>query len=96
MPVLTYQLRDDGLYLHTDRGLLMALTPYTARAVRVRCTLRDTFSTRESLMVTARPAAIPFTVAETPERLVFATDELVIEIDRQTAAFTYRDQAGGC
>ncbi len=94
MPVLTYQLRDDGLYLHTDRGLLMALTPYTARAVRVRCTLRDTFSTRESLMVTARPAAIPFTVAETPERLVFATDELVIEIDRQTAAFTYRDRAG--
>ncbi len=93
MTTLTYQIRDDGLYLHTGRGML-ALTPYTARAVRVRYTLRDAFSTRESLMVTAQPAAIPFTVTETPEKLVFATDALAIEIDRQTAAFTYRDQTG--
>jgi len=93
MTTLTYQIRDDGLHVQTDRGML-ALTPYTARTVRVRYTLRSEFSTRESLMVTAQPADAAFIVAETPEKLIFATDELVIEIDRQTAAFAYRDRQG--
>lgn len=95
MPTLTYEVRPDGLYIRQDDGWL-ALTPFTPRATRVRYTLGPEFSARPSLIVTAQPDPdVRFTVEETPDRLRFATSELTIEIDRQTAAFTYRDSQGG-
>jgi len=94
MPILNYSLQPDGLYLRCAQGQL-ALTPYTARSVRIRYTLGEQFSARQSLIVVAQPKAdIAFTVAETPGHLLFSTAELVIEINRQTGAFTYRDRRG--
>ena len=94
MSTLTYEVRPDGLYIHRDRGWL-ALTPYTPRAIRVRYTLKPEFSARPSLIVVSQPEAdICFSVAETPDSLLFTTSELIIEIDRQSAAFTYRDNQG--
>jgi alpha-D-xyloside xylohydrolase len=94
MPLLSYTSTSDGLYIQSDRGWL-ALIPFTPRAVRVRYTLRDTFSTQPSLMVTCPPQdGHSFKVDETPTHLVFSTAEISIAIDRQTLAFTYRDRHG--
>ena len=94
MPVLTYEIRPDGLYIHTDQGWL-ALTPYTSRAIRIRYSLNPEFSARPSLMVVAQPEEdICFAVEAASECLLFTTSELTIEINRQTAAFTYRDSQG--
>lgn len=94
MSILDYMLRSDGLYLHCTQGM-MALTPYTPRAIRVRYTLGSEFSAQPSLMVVATPAlGVHFTVEERPSHLIFATAEVTIVIDRQTAAFTYYDRQG--
>jgi alpha-D-xyloside xylohydrolase len=97
MPILTYEVRPDGLYIETDSGTgrgLLALTPYTPHAIRVRYTLRPAFSDKPSLIVVAQPAAAHFTVRETPGSLLFATAGVTISIDRHTLAFTYRDSQG--
>jgi alpha-D-xyloside xylohydrolase len=94
MPILSYETRTDGLYIQTDHGRL-ALTPYSPQAVRVRYTLEPEFGSRPSLVVTAcPPSGIHFSVQETPAALVISTAEIQIEIDRQTAAFLYRDAHG--
>jgi alpha-D-xyloside xylohydrolase len=94
MPILTYETRPDGLYIRTDQGWL-ALTPYTPRAIRIRYTLKSEFSVRTSLMIVAQSEVdVRFAVEETPDCLRFATSELEIDINRQTAAFTYRDSQG--
>ena len=94
MPPLTYSLRDNELQLHTGRGCI-SLTPYTSRTVRVRYTLGEEFSSAESLMVVSRPDAnVNFTIAEEPDCLIVSTADLTIEIDRRSAAFTYRDNSG--
>ncbi|CAG0937632.1 alpha-glucosidase [Thermoflexales bacterium] len=94
MPILTYSVQIHELTIQTDCGYL-ALTPYTPRAIRVRYSLKPEFSAKASLIVTAQPdLGIQFRVQETPDRLLFATSEVVIAIDRQTVAFTYSDRHG--
>src|SRR5512137_1548559 len=94
MPILTYSVQLHELTIQTDCGHL-ALTPYTPRAIRVRYSLKPEFSPKASLIVTAQPDPnVQFTVQETPDRLVFATSDVVITIDRQTAAFSYCDRHG--
>ncbi len=94
MPALRHTLQPDELILELGEGR-MALTPVTPRVVRVRYTTRPAFSSRQSLMVVPQRAEhVPFTVRETPEYITFSTSTLTIDIDRQTAAFTYRDAAG--
>ena len=94
MPPLTYSLRENEVQLHTRPGCI-SLTPYTSRTVRVRTTLRDEFNTAESLMVVARPDAdVRFEILEEPDCLILSTAELTIEVDRHSAAFTYRDNNG--
>ena len=94
MPILTYSVQLHELTIQTDCGYL-ALTPYTPHAIRVRYSLKPEFSAKASLIVTAQlDPNVRFTVQETPDRLVFATSEVVIAIDRQTLAFTYCDKHG--
>jgi len=94
MASFDYSIRPDGLYLQGAQGM-MALTPSTPRTLRVRYTLQPEFSSKPSLMVVAQPErTAPFTVEETPDRLIFATTEITVAIDWQTAAFTYYDNLG--
>ena len=94
MPALRHTLQPDELILELGE-CRMALTPVTPRVVRVRYTTRSAFSSRQSLMIVPKRAEhVPFTVRETPEHIVFETSALTIDIDRKTAAFTYRDAAG--
>jgi alpha-D-xyloside xylohydrolase len=58
----------------------------------MRYTERSEFSGQPSLMIVAQPDDhVRFDVRETEASLLFSTDDLTIEIDRQTLAFTYLD-----
>lgn len=94
MPILTHLVQPDGLFIESTQGRLL-LTPYTSRSIRIRYTLRSEFGAQRSLSVVARPeVGAGFSVVEASDRLIFATAEVTIEIDRQTVAFTYRDARG--
>src|SRR5512133_2755270 len=94
MPILTYKTQPDGLLIQSDQGWL-GLTIYSSRAVRVRYTEQSAFSNKPSLMVVAQPDERGrFNIRETAASLLFSTDDLTIEIDRQTLAFTYCDSKG--
>ena len=94
MAALQVAVQPDELILEHGAGR-MALTPVTPRVVRVRYTTKAAFSSRQSLMVVPQRAPnAPFTVRETSEYITFSTSALTIDIDRQTAAFTYRTSDG--
>lgn len=100
MTILSYSSGPEGLMIESDRGYLV-LTPYTARAIRVRYGLQQAITPSAghagsgSLIVTAGPDPLThFTVNETVEGLFFSTTEVRISINRQTLAFTYYDNLG--
>jgi alpha-D-xyloside xylohydrolase len=91
MKVKSYAADARALTLSTDCGLVV-VSPMTPRAVRVRYTREAELSRLPSL--TVRPEAhvgspVPFTIDVTEEALCLSTGPLSIEIDRQTAAFSY-------
>jgi alpha-D-xyloside xylohydrolase len=74
---------------------LIKLTPYSAEIIRVRYTLGRTFSAQASLMIVAQASApVEFTVSEMEDCLLVSTAALSIQINKQTAAFTYLDSSG--
>ena len=94
--VVSHEVDGDGLTIRLEDGLL-SLTPVTSRAIRVRYTLEEAFSTKPSLTVLPAPAGaapVRFSVQDRGSQLILSTEALSIEIDRETAAFTYRDTAG--
>lgn len=94
MPILTHIAQPNGLLIESTQGRLL-LTPYTPRSIRIRATLGAGFDGQGSLSVIASPQPdVRFTVTEAADRLIFTTSEVMIEVDRQTAAFTYRDACG--
>jgi alpha-D-xyloside xylohydrolase len=71
------------------------LNLYSSRSIRVRYTERSEFSNTPSLMIIAQPDEhVRFEVREDERSLLFSTDDLTIEIDRQMLAFTYCDRTG--
>lgn len=94
--IMSHEVDARGLTMRLEQGLL-SLTPRSARTVRIRYTLADELSTKPSLTVVDAPAdaaAVRFHVQDRGSMLLLSTDALTIEIDRDTAAFTYRDAAG--
>ncbi len=94
--IASHEVDAGGLTVRLEQGLL-SLTPRSSRTVRIRYTLADELSTKPSLTVVDPPAdarPVRFRVQDRGSLLVLSTDVLAIEIDRQTAAFTYRDAAG--
>lgn len=94
MSVTSYQIQPNGLSLETSQGILQ-LIAYTSSIVRVRYSLASTPATQESLMIVAQPLPeVTCAVQETAHTLIFTTDALAIEIQKETAAFVYRDRQG--
>jgi alpha-D-xyloside xylohydrolase len=94
--ILSHHVDAARLTIQTERGLI-AIEPRTDRTLRVRYTLASELSHKPSITVTRKAAeaqAAAFRFEERPDALVLATESLVVEIDRRTAAFTYRDSAG--
>ena len=97
MRILSHVADDRGLTLRTDHGMV-SITPVTSRTVRIRYTLEAEFSRKPSLTVLPEALAGPpvaFVVEDGDAGLKLSTDALVVEIDRATAALTYRTPDGG-
>jgi alpha-D-xyloside xylohydrolase len=91
MKVLSHHSDARHLTIQTDRGLLV-VSPITPRTVRIRYTLEAELSHQPSLTVLPEAlggSPIPFTVEPARCALRLSTEALVIDIDRDTAAFTY-------
>ena len=91
---IRYSRLQHSVLIETAEGLI-ELTPYAADIVRVRYTLGRAWSTQASLMIVAQAqAAVDFTICETEHSLSVSTAALSIQINKQTAAFTYLDSSG--
>ncbi|HET8842636.1 MAG TPA: TIM-barrel domain-containing protein, partial [Ktedonobacteraceae bacterium] len=94
MRVTAYQTQPNGLRIETTAGTLQ-LIAYTANIVRICYALEPTPSTLDSLMIVAQPSpGIACEVQETPHMLIFTTSAIEIQIQKETAAFVYRDRQG--
>ncbi len=94
--VVAHETDGHGLTIRLDHGLL-SVVPVTTRTFRVRFTLEDAFSLKPSLTVIAdrqQSPPVAFHVDEHAGNLTISTAALSVTIDRETAAFTYRDAAG--
>jgi len=94
MNIDTYSTGQQGLTLESeDRTLLVA--PVTDSIVRVVYTGDEVSSAEDSYMIESLPESdVDWTVRESEETLTLVTDDLSLEIDRETAAFTWRDADG--
>ena len=94
MKVTSYHAQPHGLRIETTEGTLQLIT-YTANIVRVRYALEPPPFARESLMIVAQAVPeIAYEVQETPHMLIFTTSAIEIQIQKETAAFVYRDRQG--
>ena len=93
--IVSHLVTHQGLTVHLDHGLI-SVVPVTNRTFRIRYTLADAFSQQHSLTVLSERLQSPvsFDVDEREDALVIGTDALSIEMDRETAAFAYRDATG--
>lgn len=68
----------------------------TPGIARIRYTLNAELSGKESLMVVSRPEAetVPYTITELPGHLQISTAQLMIEVDKESCAFSYRAADG--
>ncbi len=96
MRIVSYEVDARALTMCGGRGVL-SISPVSARTVRIRYTLEPGSIRTASLIVTADLAAeppAPFRVEERGGHLILSTAALVVEIDRSTAAITYRAADG--
>jgi alpha-D-xyloside xylohydrolase len=94
MQLIQHKVHADEVIIETSNGF-MKLVPYSDCMVRVRYAMTEEFSSTESLMIqpiTRTPVEIQ--VTETSESLIVAIPKLTIQINKQTAAFTYLDSSG--
>jgi alpha-D-xyloside xylohydrolase len=75
-------------------GLAKTILFYGPDTVRVNANLGTNYWTAPSLVVTARPQAVPFTIAETSTTLTIASAALTIEVNKATSALRFLDAQG--
>lgn len=94
MKVIEYTHCKDHLLLRCTKGNVKII-PYTDSIIRIRYTLADNFTAKESLMIEQdAQQEVAFSISETSNDLLFATNNVGIRIDKSTAAFTYMDASG--
>ena len=93
--VRSYGSAPGGVRFQLANGLMEIDLP-AADVVRVRYSSLDKLPSRESLVVTGRPATqLPsFTVREQGAEIVILTDKLMISVDRTTGGIAYSDPRG--
>jgi alpha-D-xyloside xylohydrolase len=75
-------------------GVTKTVLFYSPSTVRVNANLGENYWTARSLVVTATPGKIPFSVSETSTLLRIATEKLRISVDKQTGALRFADARG--
>lgn len=94
MKINNYSYSSEALRLNLDNGII-EIKPVTYNILRIRYTLQDSFSARESLMCVPLPKIpISFDLKETQKYLSLRTKKIELRIDRDTSAFTYCDANG--
>ncbi|RCW64278.1 TIM-barrel domain-containing protein [Saliterribacillus persicus] len=94
MQIVTYEKLNNQLLIKCKTGL-MKIIPYTDSIIRIRYTLENEFNEKESLFVEPNTQQnIPYSVNESDDIIVFSTSNVQIHINKNTAAFTYKDDAG--
>ena len=94
MKINDYKKHNNGLFISTTEGT-MKLIPYDENIIRVTYTLKDDFSNKESLAVTAHPKTdINWSVEEVDNQLVLSTKALTISINKETGSFQYLNSKG--
>ena len=93
MRIVSHEVDARALTMRGDRGVL-SIAPVSPRTVRIRYTLEAELSRTAEPHRHGGPrrrATGPVPGRGAGGHLVLSTDALTIEIDRETAAFTYRD-----
>ncbi|MCW3849531.1 DUF5110 domain-containing protein [Sphingomonas sp. LB-2] len=83
----------EGVQLRVN-GVSKNLIFHAPDTVRVNTTLGENYWAAASLVVTARPQAVPFSISETPATLTIVGEKLRIEIDKASGALRFLDSRG--
>jgi len=83
----------DGVQFRV-KGITKTILFYGADTVRVNANLGENYWTARSLVVTAKPGGVSFSVTESPATLLIATQKLRIIADKQTGALRFTDAGG--
>lgn len=83
----------DGVQFRAGK-VLKNLIFHAPDTVRVNSTLGENYWTAPSLVVTAPPQAVPFSLSETPTTLAILSKKLRIEIDKASGALRFFDRRG--
>lgn len=75
-------------------GLVKTILFYGPDTVRVNANLGTNYWAAPSLVVTAKPQAVPFTIAETSTTLTIASAALTIGVNKATSALRFLDAQG--
>jgi len=84
---------ENGVQLHVN-GLTKNVIFYGPLTVRVNENLGRSCWEHPSIVVVAKPAAVPFKVQETAETVTIVSANLQIRADKKTGALTFMDAAG--
>ncbi len=84
---------EHGLQLRFD-GVTKNVLFYGPRTVRVNANLGQNHWQHPSIVVTGRPAAVAFRLAETETELTLASEQLRIVADKRTGALAFYDANG--
>lgn len=95
MKLINFEVHDHGLTLNTSDGM-MRIDFCTPSIARVRYTLENAFSDKESHMIIERSEVnrIQWTLNETVDHLELLTEQLTVKIDKATCSFAYFDATG--
>ncbi len=88
-----YARLDGGVQIRVA-GVTKNLIFYGPATVRVNANLGENYWTAPSLAVIRRPQPIPFTIAETADRLTIRSAKLRIEISKANGALRFLDASG--
>src|SRR5687768_5199167 len=83
----------EGVQLRVN-GVSKNLIFYAPDTVRVNATLGENYWMAASLVVTAPPRAVPFSISETPTTLAIVSEKLRIEVDKASGALRFLDGRG--
>jgi len=89
----TYTRLENGVQFRAN-GITKNVIFYGPSIVRMNANLGQTHTAQPSLAVVAKPAAVAFTVQDTPETLAIASEKLRIVANKTTGALTFFDAAG--
>jgi alpha-D-xyloside xylohydrolase len=84
---------ENGIQLRVG-GLVKNVLFYGPETVRVSANAGKTFAPQPSLVVVAKPAAIPFELKDSPSSLTIASAKLRIVVDKKTGALTFQRPDG--